>query len=46
MTRVSRHPPDPSLVTATDAGYTAAEPTPSGDKGYCRVTTTDGDGNN
>ena len=30
----------------TDAGYAAASPTPSGDMGYCRVTTTDGDGNN
>jgi len=30
----------------TDAGYAAASPTPSGDDGYCRVTTTDGDGNN
>jgi ABC-type phosphate transport system substrate-binding protein len=34
-------PPDFS-----DAGYAAASPAPSGDKGYCRVTTTDGDGNN
>ena len=38
-------PPDPSQ-SGYDAGYAAAEPTPSGDKGYCRVTTTDGDGNN
>jgi ABC-type phosphate transport system substrate-binding protein len=30
----------------TDAGYAAASPTPAGDNGYCRVTTTDGDGNN
>jgi ABC-type phosphate transport system substrate-binding protein len=36
-------PPDPSQ-SGYDAGYTAAEPTPAGDKGYCRVTTTDGDG--
>jgi ABC-type phosphate transport system substrate-binding protein len=36
-------PPDPSQ-SGYDAGYAAAEPTPSGDKGYCRVTSTDGDG--
>ncbi|MGO9343137.1 MAG: hypothetical protein ACLP6E_11570 [Acidimicrobiales bacterium] len=38
-------PPDPG-ATGYDANYAAAEPTPSGDMGYCRVTTTDGDGNN
>lgn len=37
-------PPDPSQA-GYDAGYAAAEPAPSGDKGYCRVTTTDDDGN-
>jgi ABC-type phosphate transport system substrate-binding protein len=36
-------PPDPS-APGYDAGYAAAEPTPAADKGYCRVTTTDGDG--
>jgi hypothetical protein len=30
----------------TDPGYSAASPAPTGDQGYCRVTTTDGDGNN
>jgi hypothetical protein len=38
-------PPDPSQA-GYDAGYAAAEPKPSGDDGYCRITTTDGDGNN
>jgi ABC-type phosphate transport system substrate-binding protein len=39
------HPPKPSTYTASDeTGYTAAEPTPASDKGYCRVTSTDGDG--
>jgi ABC-type phosphate transport system substrate-binding protein len=38
-------PPDPSQ-SGYDAGYAAAEPAPSGDKGYCRITTTDQDGNN
>jgi ABC-type phosphate transport system substrate-binding protein len=39
------NPPDPSAYTASDeTAYAGAEPTPSGDKGYCRVTTTDGDG--
>jgi len=37
--------PDPSQ-SGYDAGYAAAEPTPSGDQGRCRVTSTDGDGNN
>jgi len=40
---------DASIATPpdfTDPGYAAASPTPSGDDGYCRVTTTDGDGNN
>lgn len=35
----------PTPPVFTDAGYAAASPTPSGDEGYCRVTTTDGDGN-
>ena len=35
--RTRRHP-------GYDSGYAAAEPTPASDKGYCRVTTTDGDG--
>ncbi|HXW34809.1 MAG TPA: substrate-binding domain-containing protein [Acidimicrobiales bacterium] len=30
----------------TDPGYAAASPTPAGDQGYCRVTSTDGNGNN
>jgi ABC-type phosphate transport system substrate-binding protein len=38
-------PPDPSQ-SGYDAGYAAAEPTPASDKGYCRISTTDGDGNN
>jgi hypothetical protein len=29
----------------TDPNYSAADPAPSGDSGYCRVTTTNGDGN-
>ncbi len=37
-------PPNPSHA-GYDANYAAAEPTPTGDKGFCRVTTTDGDGN-
>jgi hypothetical protein len=37
-------PPDPTQ-SGYDANYAAAEPVPSGDKGYCRVTSTDGDGN-
>lgn len=40
---------DSSIMTPpsfSDPGYAAASPPPSGDKGYCRVTTTDGDGNN
>jgi ABC-type phosphate transport system substrate-binding protein len=41
------NPPDPSAYpnNATFSGYTAAEPKPASDKGYCRVTSTDGDGN-
>ena len=38
-------PPDPTQ-SGYDAGYASADPTPSLDKGYCRITTTDGDGNN
>jgi ABC-type phosphate transport system substrate-binding protein len=38
-------PPDPGQ-TGYDANYAAADPTPTADKGFCRVTTTDGDGNN
>ncbi len=37
-------PPNPTQA-GYDAGYAAAEPVPSGDQGYCRVTSTDGDGN-
>ena len=37
------NPPDPTQ-SGYDSGYAAAEPTPASDKGYCRVTTTDGDG--
>lgn len=37
-------PPDPSQ-SGYDANYAAADPTPPSDKGFCRVTTTDGDGN-
>jgi len=37
-------PPDPGQ-SGYDANYAAADPTPKGDKGYCRVTSTDGDGN-
>lgn len=37
------HPPNPT-ASGYDAGYAAAEPTPASDKGYCRVTSTDGDG--
>lgn len=37
-------PPDPSQ-SGYDPGYAAAEPTPTNDQGYCRVTSTDGDGN-
>jgi hypothetical protein len=35
----------PNPPSFTDPNYAAASPTPSGDMGYCRVTSTDGDGN-
>lgn len=38
-------PPDPSQ-SGYNPGYAAAEPPLTNDQGYCRVTTTDGDGNN